>query len=252
MTALPSFRLDGRRAAVTGAGRGLGLAIARGLAEAGAEVTLIARSGDEVAAAAEAIRDDGGRAEAAALDVTDLGAVREFFDARPAFHALVNNAGTAKHARFLEVEENDFDAVFALNVRAAFFVAQTAARRMAAEGVAGSIVNISSQMGHVGGPERSVYCATKHAMEGFTKAMAIDFRDSGLRANTLCPTYVVTPLTAPFFEDPDFSAHVARRMPMGRPATPGDVAAAAVFLCSDASAMMTGSALKVDGGWTAA
>ncbi|WP_339950368.1 SDR family oxidoreductase [uncultured Albimonas sp.] len=251
MSQTPSFRLDGRRAAVTGAGRGLGLAMARALAEAGAEVTLLARSAGEIETAAEAIRAAGGQAQAVALDVTDLAAVRGFFDARPAFHALVNNAGSARHGSFLEVDEADFDAVFALNVRAAFFTAQAAARRMAAEGVAGSIVNVSSQMGHVGGPERSVYCASKHAMEGFTKAMAVDFAGSGLRANTLCPTFVVTPLTAPFFESPEFVEFVGRRMPMGKPATPQDVAAAAVFLCSDGSRMMTGSALKVDGGWTA-
>ncbi|MEC9432653.1 MAG: SDR family oxidoreductase [Pseudomonadota bacterium] len=247
----PSFRLDGRRAAVTGAGRGIGLACAHALAQAGAEVTLIARSAPEIEAAAEAIRAEGGAAQAVTLDVTDLPALRAFFETAAPFHAFVNNAGTARHSLFLDTEPEDFDAVMGLNVRAAYFAAQAVARRMAAAGIAGSIVNVSSQMGHVGGPERAVYCASKHAMEGFTKAMALDLAGTGIRANTLCPTFIETPMTAPFFEKPAFREFVKASIPRGTVGTLEELMGAVVFLASDASTLFTGSALMADGGWTA-
>ncbi len=247
----PSFRLDGRRAVATGAGRGIGLACARALAQAGAEVTLLARSGAEVEAAAAEIRGEGGAAEAATLDVTDLGAVADFFGARPAFHVLVNNAGAARNAGFLEVSVEDFDLVMDVNVRAAFFVAQAAARRMAAEGVAGSIVNVGSQMGHVGGPDRTVYCASKHALEGMTRAMALDLASAGIRVNTLCPTFVETELTRAGLARAEFREFVLGSIPLGRLGRVEDLMGAAVFLASEASAMFTGSSLMADGGWTA-
>ncbi|WP_135468104.1 SDR family NAD(P)-dependent oxidoreductase [Crenalkalicoccus roseus] len=247
----PSFRLDGRRALVTGAGRGIGLAAAAALAGAGAAVTLVARSTAEVEQAAAAIRAAGGRAEALALDVTDLGAFAGAVGARPAFHVFVNNAGTNRPAPFHEVRVEDFDAVMDLNLRAAFFAAQAVVRRMIAEGVRGSVINVSSQMGHVGGPNRGVYCASKWAMEGWTKAMAIDLAPHGIRANTIGPTFVETPLTRPFFEDPRFRDWVLSKIKLGRLGQVRDLMGPVVFLASDASALMTGSALVVDGGWTA-
>jgi NAD(P)-dependent dehydrogenase (short-subunit alcohol dehydrogenase family) len=249
---MPSFRLEGRRALVTGAGRGIGLAAAAALAGAGASVTLVARSGAEVEAAAAAIREAGGSAEALTLDITDIAAFAEAVAARPAYHALVNNAGTNRPAPFHEVTPEDFDVILGLNLRAAFFAAQAVARRMIAEGVRGSVVNISSQMGHVGGPNRGAYCASKWAMEGWTKAMAIDLARFGIRANTIGPTFIETPLTRPFFEDRAVKDWVLSNIRLGRIGQVEDLMGAVVFLASDASALMTGSALVVDGGWTAA
>ena len=247
----PSFRLDGRRALVTGAGRGIGLAAAAALAEAGAHVVLAARTEAEIEGAAAEIRDTGASAEALVLDVTDLGAVAAALAARPAFHVLVNNAGTNRPRPFLDVTVADYDAVMGLNVRAAFFAAQAAARRMVAEGVRGSIIHVSSQMGHVGGPERSVYCASKHALEGLAKAMAIDLAPHGVRVNTIGPTFIDTPLTRPFWADAAFHADVLSRIKLGRLGEVEDLMGAVVYLASDASALVTGTALRVDGGWTA-
>jgi NAD(P)-dependent dehydrogenase (short-subunit alcohol dehydrogenase family) len=248
----PSFRLDGKRALVTGAGRGIGLAAAGALAFAGAEVTLLSRSTAEIEAAAAAIRAKGGRAAALALDVTDTAAVARAIAAQGPFEVLVNNAGTARHAHVLEVTEADYDAVTALNTRAAFFAMQAVARGLSDAGRGGSIINVSSQMGHVGGPRRSVYCATKWAMEGFTKAAALELAPLGIRVNTLCPTFIETPLSRPGLADPAIRDWILSNIRLGRVGQPGDLTGAVVFLASDASSLMTGTALVVDGGWTAA
>jgi NAD(P)-dependent dehydrogenase (short-subunit alcohol dehydrogenase family) len=247
----PSMRLDGRRALVTGAGRGIGLAAAAALAQAGAEVVLAARSADEIEAAAAAIRAAGGQARALVLDVQDVAATACANAAEGPFHALVNNAGTNRPAGFTDVTVEDFDAIMALNLRAAFFAAQAVARGMIAAGIEGAIVHMSSQMGHVGGTRRSVYCASKWAMEGMARAMAIDLGPHRIRVNTICPTFIETPLTRPFFEDPDFLALVLGKIKLGRLGQVEDLMGAVVFLCSDAAALMTGSSLMVDGGWTA-
>lgn len=247
----PSFRLDGRRALITGAGRGIGLAAAAALAEAGAAVTLAARSSAEIESAAAAISAEGGLAEALAIDVTDIEAMRAALAARPPFHILVNNAGTNRPAPFTEVTPEDFDAVLGLNLRATFFVAQAVARGLIAAGAQGSIINISSQMGHVGGPRRSVYCASKAAMEGMTKAMALDLAPHGIRVNTLCPTFIETPMTRPFFADESFRTSVLSRIKLGRLGQVEDLMGAILFLAGDASSLMTGAPLIVDGGWTA-
>jgi NAD(P)-dependent dehydrogenase (short-subunit alcohol dehydrogenase family) len=247
----PSFRLDGRRALVTGAGRGIGLALAAALAEAGAEVTLAARSATEIEAAAEAIREAGGQAQGAVLDVSDPATVAAFCEARPAFHILVNNAGTNRPMPMQDVAEADYDAVLGLNVKSAFFVAQAAVRRMIAEEMKGSLIHIGSQMGHVGGPNRSLYCASKWALEGMSKAFALDLAAHGIRSNTIAPTFIETPLTKPYFEDEAFRASVLQKIKLGRIGTVEDLMGAALFLASDASAMVTGTSLVVDGGWTA-
>ena len=244
----PSFRLDGKRALVTGAGRGIGLAAAKALADAGAEVTLAARTASEIEAAAEAI---GQGARAAVLDVSDLAAVAAFFDAREPFHVLVNTAGTNRPKPMWEVSEEDYDAVFDLNVKSAFFVAQACARRMIDTGTQGSLIHMGSQMGHVGGPNRSLYCGSKWALEGMNKAFALDLASYGIRSNTIAPTFIATPLTAPMFEDAAFKASVLAKIKLGRIGTPEDLMGAVLFLASDASALMTGTSLVVDGGWTA-
>ncbi len=248
----PSFRLDGKRALVTGAGRGIGLACAAALAEAGADVVLSARTASEVESAAAEIREAGFSAEPAPFDVTDLGAMRDAVGRLGPFDAFVNSAGGSRHAHFLEVTEEDYDAVLSLNLRAAFFAAQAVAQGMRDAGKRGSIVTVSSQMGLVGGPKRSVYSATKHALEGMTKAAALELGPLGIRINTLCPTFIETPMTRPFFEEEAFRSWVLSNIRLGRVGRVEDLMGAVVFLASDASALMTGSALVVDGGWTAA
>jgi NAD(P)-dependent dehydrogenase (short-subunit alcohol dehydrogenase family) len=247
----PSFRLDGKRALITGAGRGIGLAAASALAAAGAHVTLLSRTRAEIEEAAAAIRSRGEAADCLALDVTDVAAVRAALDAAEPFDVLVNNAGTNRPAPFADVTVEDFDAIFSLNVRAAYFVAQAAARRLIAAKRPGSIVNVSSQMGHVGAARRSVYCASKHAMEGFTKAMAIELAPYKIRVNSLAPTFIETPMTQPFFANEAFRAEVLKKIKLGRLGQLDDLTGAIVFLASDASGLMTGSSLVIDGGWTA-
>lgn len=242
----PSFRLDGKRALVTGAGRGIGLAAAAALAEQGARVTLVARSGDEIESAAAAM---GG--EWVILDVSDLAEVGVFFDERPAFDILVNNAGTNRPKPMSEASEADYDAVLDLNVKSAFFVAQGAVRALLREGKPGSLIHMGSQMGHVGGPNRSLYCASKWALEGMSKAFALDLAPHGIRSNTIAPTFIETPMTKPMFEDESFKASVLAKIKLGRLGRVEDVMGAVVFLASDASALMTGTSLVVDGGWTA-
>ena len=251
LAATPSFRLDGRRALVTGGGRGIGLAAASALAAAGAHVTLAARTSSEIEAAAAAIRKRGEQADALVLDVCDVEAVRARIGAVGAFDILINNAGTNRPAPFVDVTVEDFDFVAGLNVRAAFFVAQAVARALIEAGRPGSIINVSSQMGHVGAARRTVYCASKHAMEGFTKAMAIELAPYKIRVNTLAPTFIETPMTRPFFENAAFRAEVLAKIKLGRLGQLEDLTGAIVFLASDASALMTGSSLVIDGGWTA-
>jgi NAD(P)-dependent dehydrogenase (short-subunit alcohol dehydrogenase family) len=249
---MPSSRLDGRRALVTGASRGLGLAMAAALAEAGAHVTLAARGGDEVEAVVEAIRRRGDGAEALVLDVTDTARVTEELAAREPFQILVNSAGTNRPAELLEITEEDYDAVTDLNVRAAVFVTKAVAKGLIDAELPGSIINVSSQMGHVGGPKRTVYCATKFAIEGATKALALELGPHGIRVNTICPTFIETPMTAGMLEEDGFLDFVTSKIALGRVGRVEDVMGAVVYLASDASGLVTGSALMIDGGWTAA
>ena len=247
----PSFRLDGKRALVTGGGRGIGLAAASALAQAGAQVTLAARTQAEIEAAAQAIVARGDKAEALPLDVTDLDAVCAAVDKAAPFDVLVNNAGTNRPAVLMDVKVEDFDAIFALNVRAAFFMAQAVARRLIEARRPGSIINISSQMGHVGAARRTVYCASKHAMEGFTKAMAIELAPHNIRVNSLGPTFVITSMNRQSFENKAFRDEVLAKIKLGRLGQLEELTGAIIFLASDASSLMTGSALVLDGGWTA-
>jgi NAD(P)-dependent dehydrogenase (short-subunit alcohol dehydrogenase family) len=246
-----AFRLDGKIALVTGAGRGIGRAVALALAAAGAELVLVSRTPSELDEVAGAIQSGGGRARSLPFDVTRSDAVREAFAGLDRLDILVNNAGLNRPQPFLEVDEPTLDLLLGLNVRAAFVVAQAAARLMVANGC-GVIINVSSQMGHVGSDlNRTVYVMTKHAVEGLTKAMAVELAPKGVRVVSIAPTFVTTPLTKPFFEDRVFRKWVLDRIPLGRLGTVGEVALAVVFLASPAAALVTGSSLLVDGGWTA-
>ena len=245
------MRLEGRHALVTGAGRGIGVAIAAALAQQGAHVHLAARSLDEVEAVTGALRRSGWRASAVALDVTDVTAVQAAVEALPVLGILVNNAGTNRPKPMAEVALEDFDAVFGLNVRALYVVTQAVVRRMLAAGAKGSIINISSQMGHVGGPNRTLYCGSKHAVEGITKALAVELAPQGIRVNSIAPTFIETAMTRPYFEVPGFKDSVLSKIALGRLGQVEDVMGAVAYLASDLSALVTGTSLVVDGGWTA-
>lgn len=247
----PSFRLDGRRALVTGASSGIGLGAAAALAEAGAEVTLVARRVAELEAAAVAITAAGGKANLLALDITDLAATAAAVAAHGPFDVLVNSAGVARHAPALDTTPEDYDAAMGLNLRAAYFLTREVARGLIAASRPGSLINVSSQMGHVGGPDRAVYCANKHALEGMTKAMALEWAPKGIRVNTLCPTFIRTPLAEQTLAIPERRAWILSKIKLGRVGEIEDLMGPVVFLASDASAMVTGTHLIVDGGWTA-
>jgi NAD(P)-dependent dehydrogenase (short-subunit alcohol dehydrogenase family) len=236
---------------VTGAGRGIGRACALALAAAGAELVALSRTQSDVDEVAAEIKASGGSAEALRCDVTDPAAVTEALGALDAIDVLVTSAGTNIPEPFLDVSPEHLDAVLAVNVRGTFLAAQAAARRMVEAGRGGAIVTLSSQMGHVGAPDRTVYCASKHAVEGLTKAMAVELAPYAIRVNAVAPTFVETPLTVPFLADPEFRANVERQIPLGRLCLPEDVAAAVVYLASSAARMVTGASLLVDGGWTA-
>ena len=247
----PSFRLDGRRALVTGASSGIGLGAAAALAQAGAEVLLVARRQAELDAVRDAIRAAGGRAESHACDITDLAAMAAMVASGGPFDVLVNSAGLARHSPALDTRPEDYDAAMGLNLRAAYFLTREVARGLIAAGRPGSLINVSSQMGHVGGPDRAVYCANKHALEGMTKAMALEWAAKGIRVNTLCPTFIRTPLAEQTLAIPERRAWILSKIKLGRVGEIADLMGPVVFLASDASAMVTGTHLIVDGGWTA-
>ena len=239
--------LQGQVAIVTGAGRGIGRGCAEALADAGATVIAVARSSDDLA---EVGAHPSGRIETWSADVTS----DEFLariDGVEGLSILVNNAGGNRPQPFVDVDTESLDFVIDLNVRSAFLVAQAAARAMLASGTRGCIVHMSSQMGHVGSPNRSVYCMTKHAIEGLTKAMAVELAPNGIRVNSVAPTFVETPMTKPMLEDSAFRDFVFGMIPIGKLASIDDVVAAVLYLVSPSAGMVTGHSLKVDGGWTA-
>jgi NAD(P)-dependent dehydrogenase (short-subunit alcohol dehydrogenase family) len=241
----------GRRALVTGAAGGIGGAASLALAAAGAEVTLMGRTVAPLEAVAVRIREAGGTASLAPADVTDQASVAAALDPLPVHDVVVNAAGGNKPQPFTSISMDTFDSLFALNVRGLFIVTQHQVARLLAEDRRGVIVNVSSQMGHVGAPNRSVYCGTKHAVEGITKALGVELAPRGIRVVAVAPTWIETPFTKPFFEDAAFKASVLADLPVGRLGQPEDVAGAIVFLASDAASLITGTSLLIDGGWTA-
>jgi len=247
----PTFRLDGRRALVAGASSGIGLASATALAEAGAAVTLAARRETELGEAVATMKARGWHAQAQTLDIADVEHTEAFVASAEPFDIMVNSAGLARHGPALETTPDDFDAAMGVNLRGAYFLTRSVAKRLIAAGKPGSLINISSQMGHVGGIDRAVYCAGKFAVEGFTKAMALEWGQAGIRVNTLCPTFIRTPLTEQTFDNPDRVAWIAAKIKLGRTGMVEDIMGGVLYLASDASALVTGTALMVDGGWTA-
>jgi NAD(P)-dependent dehydrogenase (short-subunit alcohol dehydrogenase family) len=251
----PSFRLDGKRALVTGGSKGIGLAAAHALVQAGAHVVIAARNTPElIAACAEimpATKENSATISYEVLDVSSSKAIDQMFAKRGAFDIVINNAGTNRPKLIEDSSDEDLDAVIDLNVKAAFYVLRAAARSLKAAGKPGSLINISSQMGHVGGPKRAMYCASKHALEGMTKALAWELGAHRIRVNTLCPTFIETEMTKPMLSDPEFKAFVTSKIALGRVGQLEEIMGAVVFLASDASSLMTGSALMLDGGWTA-
>ena len=247
----PSFRLDNRRALVAGASSGIGLGAAVALAEQGAQVFLAARGAPVLNKITAEMQAAGFDARALPLDITDLAATANAIQTHGPFDILVNSAGLARHAPATQTTPADYDAAFDLNVRAAYFLAQAVARSLIAAEKTGSIITISSQMGHVGGPDRAVYAATKHALEGMTKSMAIEWGPHGIRVNTLCPTFIRTPLAAQTLQDPERLQWILSKIKLGRVGEVQDIMGAVAFLASDAAALITGTALRVDGGWTA-
>ena len=241
--------LEGRVVLVSGAGRGIGRAVALAFAAAGAHTIALARTPADLDAL---VAESGGRIEPWVADVTQDDCYRRI-EALGHLDVLVNNAGTNRPQPMAEVEPATLDGIIDLNIRAVYRVSQAAARVMlrAAPGRGGSIIHMSSQMGHVGAARRTVYCMSKHAVEGLTKAMAVELAPAGIRVNSVAPTFIETPLTRPMLEDADFRESVNANIPLGRVGQPEDVVGAVLFLASDAARFITGDSLKVDGGWTA-
>jgi NAD(P)-dependent dehydrogenase (short-subunit alcohol dehydrogenase family) len=252
--ALPADRLDGRHALVTGAGRGIGRAAALALGELGAAVTLAARSVDELRSVAAELRDAGRQSWVRQVDVADEAAVEELVaaaDADAPLSVLVNAAGLNRTGPAERYTVEDWDLLMDVNVRGTFLACRALGRRLRERASGGRIVNVSSQMGTVGYPGRAAYCASKHAVNGLTKALAVEWAPHGITVNAVAPTFVRTPLTEPMLADPEFAAEVRRRLPAGEVGDVEDVTGAIVFLASDRARLVTGHILAVDGGWTA-
>ena len=247
----PSFRLDGRNALVTGAGRGIGMGASIALAEAGANVTLVSRTENELKTLSDYLNNKGHNTSFVPLDVNNESDVKNLIENSEPFEILVNNAGTNRPAKLVDTKIEDFDYVMSLNVRSVVSLTKVVVDKMIKNKVKGSIINVSSQMGHVGGPNRTTYCSSKFAIEGFTKSLAIELALDGIRVNTVCPTFIQTPMTEPFLKDDEFKKATIGMIPLGRLGEIKDVMGPFVFLASDASSLMTGSSVLVDGGWTA-
>ena len=254
MLTTPSFRLDNKRALVIGASSGIGQACAVALGEYGADVTVVARRATQLQQTVELIKEKQGQATACVMDISDVAqsekTITRLSQSNP-FDILINAAGLARHGAALTTTEEDFDAVTQLNIKSAYFVTRSVAKTLIAAGKTGSLINISSQMAHIGGIDRAVYCASKHAIEGMTKAMAIEWGQYGIRVNTICPTFIKTELTAATFENPQRKKWIKEKIKLGRIGEVQDIMGAAVFLSGDASSLITGTSLLIDGGWTA-
>lgn len=248
---VPSFNLKGRNALVTGASSGIGLGCATALANAGAHVTMVARGEEKLREAVGAVNSAGGSAKALVLDINDVETTSQAIADEGPFEILLNSAGTARHSSLTETAPEDYDAVMSLNVRGAYFLIQAVVKGLLSAKRQGSLITISSQMGHTGGIDRAVYCASKFAVEGFTKAMAVELAPHQIRINTIAPTFIRTPMTEPTFDNPERVRWIEEKIKLGRIGEIEDIMGAALYLASDASSLVTGTSLIVDGGWTA-
>ena len=246
----PSFRLDGKTVLVTGASSGIGQGCAVAMADAGAHVVCAARGADRLDASVSAMQAKGYSAEALVVDQNDLAALEAAMEGR-VFDAVVNSAGTAHPAPALEITPEDFDRVMSINLRSAYFLSVFAARALQKASMPGSIIHISSQMGHVGGIDRTVYCAAKFGVEGMIKAMAVEWGPLGIRINSVAPTFIRTPLTEVTFDNPERVAWIEEKIKLGRVGEVQDIMGAVLYLATEAGALVTGTSLLVDGGWTA-
>ena len=247
----PSFNLNGKRSLVTGAGRGIGMGASIALAQAGSEIVMVSRTEEQLIALNDHIKNLGLKSSYKPLDVTNDKELKDFINNEKPFDILVNNAGTNIPSSLIETKIDDFDYVMSLNVKSVINLTKHVVTKMLDNNIQGSIINVSSQMGHVGGPNRTTYCSTKFAIEGFTKSLSIELAPKGIRVNSICPTFIKTPMTEPFLKDDKFKDQVISMIPIGRLGEIEDLMGPFVFLASDASSLMTGSSLLVDGGWTA-
>ena len=247
----PSFNLDGKRSLITGAGRGIGMGASIALAQAGSEIVMVARTEEQLISLNDHIKSLGLKSSYKSLDVTNDKKLEEFINNEKPFDILVNNAGTNIPSSLVDTKIDDFDYVMSLNVKSVINLTKHVVTKMLENNIRGSIINVSSQMGHVGGPNRTTYCSTKFAIEGFTKSLSIELAPKGIRVNSICPTFIKTPMTEPFLKDDKFKDQVISMIPIGRLGEIEDLMGPFVFLASEASSLMTGSSLLVDGGWTA-
>jgi len=252
---LKKINLKNKTALVTGAGKGIGMACAIALAEAGADLIIISRTQKDLDKVSKIIKKFKSKCVSYACDVTNYTKIKNFINKQKKIDILVNNAGTNIPEHFTKVQKKNMEYLVKLNTVSTFNVAQLCTLKMLEaknrKKIGASIINMSSQMGHVGGPIRSVYNMTKAGLEGLTKGMAIDLAKSNIRVNTVCPTFIVTPMTKKFLKDKKFKKNILNNIPLGRFAEPSDVATAVAFLASNASSMITGTSILVDGGWTA-
>ena len=247
---MPSMSLEGKTALVTGASSGIGQGAAVALAFAGASVICVARGKDRLVETEKALRENGSAVTSAVIDINDHSAVQNIF-ANHEIDIVVNAAGQARHSAAIDTTSEDYDAVMNVNLKSAYFISTTAAKSMLERAITGSIIHISSQMAHVGGVDRAVYSASKHALEGMIKSMAIEWGPNGIRINSICPTFVRTPLTEPTFQNPDRVKWIKDKIKLGRVGEVSDIMGAIFYLATDLSSMVTGTSILVDGGWTA-
>jgi len=252
---LKNINTKNKIALVTGAGKGIGKACAIALAEAGAHLIIISRTEKDLIEVQKIIKKQKRECTYFVCDVTNIDEIKKIFNKISKLDILVNNAGTNRPEYFTKIKRKDMSEVVDLNIKASFDVAQLSTNVMLKsknrKKIGGSIINLSSQLGKVGAPLRSVYNMTKFGVEGLTKGMAIDLAKHNIRVNSICPTFVETPMVKKFFKNKDFKKSVIKNIPLGKVATESDIATAVVYLASDASSMMTGSSLVIDGGWTA-
>ena len=252
---LKRINLKNKTALVTGAGKGIGKACAIALAEAGANLIIISRTQKDLDKVSKIIKKFKSKCMSYICDVTNYNQIKNIINKQNRIDILVNNAGDNIPEHFTKVQKKNMEYLVKLNTIATFNLAQLCTIKMLEsknrKKIGGSIINMSSQMGHVGGPIRSVYNMTKFGLEGLTKGMAIDLAKNNIRVNTVCPTFVKTPMTEKFFKNKKFKSDTIKKIPLGRIAEVGDVATVVAFLASDASSMITGTSILVDGGWTA-